>query len=213
MTKSAGRKVFLPVIITVWLFAIGVGLRFVLAYENTPGTVGGVPRVWPLESGLQRSTKLPTLVMMVHPQCPCSRASIGELAVLLEGRTDLVNAQVVFVRPWEFGDEWEKTELWNKTESIHGVKLSVDPGGAEARRFGSQTSGQVLLYSSQGQLLFSGGITDSRGHAGESEGRTAIVALLTQGQPASDVTPVFGCPLFGKGSKQEEEFCNASRRN
>ena len=90
MTQHPRREFFLPVIITLWLFATGVGLRFVLAHEHTPGTVGGVPRIWPLDSRLQRSTKLPTLVMMVHPQCPCSRASIGELAVLLEGRAELI---------------------------------------------------------------------------------------------------------------------------
>lgn len=213
MTKFAGRRLFLPVIIALWLFGTGIGLRFVLAYENTPGTVGGLPRVWPADSRLQHSTKLPTLVMMVHPQCPCSRASIGELAVLMAGRAELVDARVVFVRPWEFGADWEKTELWDKTQSIRGVKLSVDQGGIEARRFGSQTSGQVMLYSPEGKLLFSGGITDSRGHAGDNEGRTAIVTLLTQGQPAKDVTPVFGCPLFGKGTEQEEEFCDGSPRN
>jgi len=49
--------------------------------------------------------------------------------------------------------------------------------------------------------------------AGENEGRTAIGALLTQIQPARDVTPVFGCPLFGKGTEREGEFCDVSGRN
>jgi hypothetical protein len=168
--------------------------------------------MWPIESKLQRSTTLPTLVMMVHPQCPCSRASIGELAILMEGRQQFVKVVVVFVRPWKFGDEWEKTDLWRKTESIHGITMSVDYGGVEASRFGSQTSGQVMLYNPQGELLFSGGITAARGHAGDNEGRTAIAALLTHGQAARAETPVFGCPLFGR-TKDQEEVCDASHKN
>lgn len=214
MTTYARRKVFLPIIIVLWLFAIGVGLRFVLAYENSPGTVGGVPEVWPAASRVQRSPKLPTLVMMVHPQCPCSRASIGELALLMAESQERVNANVVFVRPSEFPEEWERTDLWNSVATIPGVKLSVDQGGVEAHRFGSQTSGQVVLYSPEGQLLFSGGITSSRGHSGDNEGRSAIVALLTQGRADKSETPVYGCPLFREGAKDEsEEFCNANHNH
>ncbi|HEV7683885.1 MAG TPA: hypothetical protein VGO68_17275 [Pyrinomonadaceae bacterium] len=37
MTKYAGREIFLPLILTRWLFATGVGSRFVLDYEHTSG--------------------------------------------------------------------------------------------------------------------------------------------------------------------------------
>ena len=91
------------------------------------------------------------------------------------------------------------------------VARKIDNDGIEARRFGSSTSGQVMLYNTQGKLLFSGGITASRGHSGDNDGRTAIVALLTQGQALTDETPVFGCQLFGK-AKDQEELCDASHK-
>ena len=91
------------------------------------------------------------------------------------------------------------------------VARKVDNDGIEARRFGSSASGQVLLYNPQGKLLFSGGITASRGHSGDNDGRTAIVALLTQGQAAKDETPVFGCQLFVT-AKDQEELCDASHK-
>ncbi len=47
-----------------------------------------------------------------------------------------------------------------------------------------------------GTLLFSGGITGARGHAGDNAGRAAIVALLNQLNPATTATNVFGCSLF-----------------
>jgi len=109
-------------------------------------------------------------------------------------------------------EKWEIAGLWESVANMPGVKLSVDNDGIEARRFGSSTSGHVMLYNTQGQLVFSGGITAARGHSGENDGRSAIVALLTQGQAATDETPVFGCQLFGK-AKDQEELCDGSHKN
>jgi hypothetical protein len=64
-----------------------------------------------------------------------------------------------------------------------------------ARQFHATTSGQTLLYSPAGSLMFSGGITAARGHEGDNVGESTIVALLT-GKPTDVVrTPVFGCPI------------------
>lgn len=203
-------KLVLALIITVWLLAIGVGLQLVVAYENSHGTAGGAPTVWPPDSRIQRATDLPTLVMMVHPRCPCSRASVGELSLLIAESQGRLNAQVLFVRPEDFPEEWEKSDLWSTVAAIPGVSISVDNGGLEALRFGSHTSGQVMLYSAAGELLFSGGITSARGHSGENEGRSAILTLLTKGNARSE-TPVYGCPLFSeRGNTKPEEFCGAS---
>ena len=60
-----------------------------------------------------------------------------------------------------------------------------DDDGAEARRFGAETSGQTLLYDEHGALLFSGGITGARGHAGDNAGRASLVALLNRGSGRS----------------------------
>jgi hypothetical protein len=212
MTKYAARKVFLPIVIIVWLCAIGVGVRFVLIYENSPGTVGATPKTWPGDSRVQRSPDLPTLLMMVHPHCPSSRASVIELSLLLAQVQGRVNANVLFVRPLGVPENWEKSELWASVAKMAGVKLSVDHDGIEASRFGSNTSGHVMLYDTKGQLLFSGGITPLRGHSGDSDGRTAMVALLIQGRAAKDQTPVFGCPLIGK-AKDPEELYDASHEN
>jgi hypothetical protein len=74
-----------------------------------------------------------------------------------------------------------------------------DDRGVEAERFGTSTSGQTLLYSADGRLLFSGGITGSRGHAGDNEGRDGLVALLTRAGSGRTRASVFGCPLFARG--------------
>jgi hypothetical protein len=44
-------------------------------------------------------------------------------------------------------------------------------------------------------LQFSGGITASRGHSGDNLGRSAVVALVTTGESATNHTSVYGCSL------------------
>lgn len=76
-----------------------------------------------------------------------------------------------------------------------------DGDGVEAKRFGAFTSGQALLYDAQGQLRFSGGITDSRGHEGDNAGREAIEAILAGKTATTTLTDVFGCGLFAPASE------------
>lgn len=215
MKSSRKKNALLLIGILGWLFAVGVGLRLIMDYENTPGRGGVSAAEWPADSQIPRTPGLPTLVTMVHPHCPCSRASVGELALLMVQGQGLVNANVVFVKPRDFPEEWEKTDLWASAAMIPGVKIRVDNDGIEARRFGSRTSGQIMLYSADGQLVFSGGITSSRGHSGDNDGRSAIITLLTKGSAEQSETPVFGCPLFGEGTSNHEvkDSCNANHSN
>lgn len=112
-----------------------------------------------------------------------------------------VTAYVLFLKPEGSSDDWEKTDLWQSAASIPDVKVIVDERGAEAHRFHASTSGQTVLYGSEGQLLFSGGITGSRGHSGDNAGRSAIVSLLHTGEAERSETFVFGCPLFDSDSE------------
>jgi hypothetical protein len=106
---------------------------------------------------------------------------------------------VLFLKPQGFSDDWVRSDLWNTAAAIRGVVLVRDDDGREARRFGSATSGQTLLYDGAGVLRFSGGITGSRSHAGDNAGRRSLVALLSGGAPDRSATNVFGCPLFTSG--------------
>ena len=186
------RKVLLHFTLIAWLLMVVLGLFFLAGYQNTAGRSETASTTWPAESQVTRTPGIPTLVMMVHPHCPCSRASIGELAVLMAKAEGVVNANVLFVKPPDFPVAWEKTDLWTSATIIPGVKVSVDDGGNEARRFRSHTSGQILLYDANGQLLFSGGITAGRGHFGDNEGLSAVVSLLMQGNSQSKEASVFG---------------------
>lgn len=184
-----------------WLLMIGIGMWFLKNYEISPGVAAAAPNQWPADSGIRRATHSATLVMLAHPHCPCTRASIGELSRLMTQARGRVTAYVLFVKPLNFSDGWEQTDLLRSAEAIPGVIVVRDDEGVEARRFHAVTSGQIVLYDAEGKQLFSGGITSARGHAGENAGRTAIVSLLTAGEAERRETPVFGCPLFAKISE------------
>jgi hypothetical protein len=127
---------------------------------------------------------------------------------------ELVDVHVLFVRPRAFAKNWEQTDLWNGAAKIPGVKIMTDEDGFEAGLFGSLTSGQAMLYDTNSRLVFSGGITASRGHAGDNEGRSAILSQLKTGTAATEQTAVFGCPLFKlTGERPAEEFCNGTHPN
>jgi hypothetical protein len=190
-----------------WIVTLSFGLRTLLRYESAPGGVGTVPSTWPTESKIHLETSGETLVMLAHPHCPCTRASVGELAQLMARVQGKVRAYVLFLKPDNSGTDWEDTDLRRSAAAIPGVTVLSDVDGAEAARFGAETSGHTLLFNSAGHLLFSGGITESRGHAGGNAGERAIVSLVNNHAADRAKTFVFGCSLVEHKPKGGEAVC------
>jgi len=190
-----------------WTVAVAFGLRTLLAYESTPGAVGAVPRQWPSTSQIERVTDRPTLVMLVHPRCPCTRASVAELAELMARMQGNVDAYVLFLKPRQSSIEWEDTDLQRSVAAIPSVTLLSDVDGVEARGFGAETSGHTLLFDLDGRLLFSGGITEFRGHVGDNTGVRAIESLINGRAPARTATSVFGCALAKHSHEGDKALC------
>jgi hypothetical protein len=189
----------------VWLVGVAAGTRILLDYENRPAAAHRSPAMWPKDSGLARVPKMPALVLFAHPQCPCTRATIGELALLMARLKGQITASVIFIKPKDMPENWAKTDLWRSASSIPGVTVISDAGGIETNRFHAQASGQTMLYAQDGRLLFSGGITASRGHSGDNAGRAIIIALVAAGKSERSSTPVFGCYLQAPDSRQDEK--------
>jgi hypothetical protein len=152
--------------------------------------------LFPRSSVVQLVADKPTLLLFAHPHCPCTRASLHELDGLPAETKDKVSVIVVFTVPDGVPAGWEKGDLWKLATSIPSLRVIRDPGGREAHRFDVEGSGHVLLYAPSGQLLFSGGITASRGHEGDNAGSSAVVSFILKGHAAINHTPVFGCSLL-----------------
>ncbi len=102
---------------------------------------------------------------------------------------------IVFVKPAGFDADWERTDTWTTAEQILALHVVCDPNGAEANRFGAKTSGEALLFTADGRLVFDGGLTSSRGHEGENPACDAMADLLDGGAGEFRQMPVFGCAL------------------
>jgi hypothetical protein len=174
------------------------GMVMFSRYQSTGGATGATPTSWPQDTSIERDSQRPTLVMFVHPRCPCSRASLEELNRILARSAKGLATHLLFTRSNEASQEWSRTDLWRTANSIPGITVREDLDGKEARRFGAETSGHVVLYDAQGHLQFSGGITGARGHAGDNAGEQTIRALVEGGPATISRTKVFGCSLFEK---------------
>ena len=176
-----------------WAGAAVFGGHALLKYENSPGKVGRVSSAWPANSSIQLAADRPTLVMVAHPQCPCSRASIDELAQVMARVQGKVRAYVLFYTPRDNGRDWQNTDTRRSAAQIPGVAVLSDIDGADAERFGAETSGHTFLFDPSGRLLFNGGITASRGHSGDNVGESSIVSLIDNHTTKVGQTFVFGC--------------------
>ncbi len=201
----------------MWAVAVGGGLIALWRHDATPGPEGATALGWPAGDGMRLEASRANLVIFLHPMCPCSRASLAELAELMRrAARGPISARAVFVEPSGAEIDATTTALWQRAGEIPGVTRVRDPGGRLARAFGAETSGQTFLYDGWGQLLFSGGITGSRSHEGENAGLEEIAAALravpsggggAEGGSAAlsgggtgrgvrlGSTPVFGCGL------------------
>jgi hypothetical protein len=205
--RSAFVRVLSVGIGMLWGVLILFGARVLLNYENAAGTPGAPPSHWPSHARIVRSSDRFTLVMLAHPNCPCTRASLAELEIVMAQLHGQLAAFVLFSKPGASAAEVEASNLWRKARIIPGVSVLYDDHGVQAEQFGGQVSGQTMLYDSNGRLVFSGGITSGRGHQGDNEGADAIVRLATSKQAAPATAPVFGCTLhdpraraLGKGT-------------
>lgn len=178
---------------TLTCLGLTAGYLSWMLYESAPGQGARPPARYP------EGRALPRLLLFLHPECPCSRATLEELAQI----RPQVQLEVVLSRQ-------PSAELLSRLSRFTGAELTPDPEGRQREIYQVWTSGQLIGYDAQGKLGFCGGITASRGQAGPSLGRANLLAWLN-GQPVQEGS-VFGCPLV-----HPDEMCRqrqgTARRN
>lgn len=169
-----------PISLCLWIAAVVAVGAHVAHYVGTPGPATRAP-----------STALAsTVTLYLHPKCVCSRASVQEFRRLLPA---LAGHRIrVIYHDQGKGMAWAQSELWTAFEDVPGVERVLDSGGRQTRADGVRTSGHVLAYGPDQRLLFSGGITASRGHEGPSPGGE-LLKKLSPGARQPAATPTFGC--------------------
>ncbi len=196
------------IMVGLWVLLSGAALFVMADYGSEPGEAGAAPEIWPsaLSTGIVPTPGKPTVVLFAHPLCPCTRATLVELESLTNRLYGLFDLHVLFYEPADVSAMpavWAASDLKHMASKLPGTRLHKDTNGELAKYFGAYTSGQVLLYGTDNRLRFAGGITPSRGHAGENPGRaTLISSIMTDSEvdPLAPVlNPVFGCRLHETG--------------
>ena len=190
-TSSFKQILFL----SLWLMAMGAGFYKLYLYSTTPGTVGSVQALWPQNSGIERNTQKALLVVFLHPDCECSRATLAELQMIRPQVEEKINFVFVFFKNTQSNLSSDVSELWKTATQFQFARSLVDQDGKIASEFGAETSGQTFLYDQKGHLVFQGGVTGMRGHVGDNIGKDAILSFAHTGTPLTSHTPAFGCSI------------------
>lgn len=205
------RCLRLSLLAPVWIAAVAVGFFLLLDYKHIPGEAATPPAKWPEQTSLPAPAGRPILLVFSHPHCPCTRATFRELEQILSQVHFRIDVRVIFVGVADGPTALEKISLLSSAQ-LPLAEIHCDEGDL-ARQFQVKTSGHVLLYNAPGQLCFSGGVTASRGHEGDSPGGIALTSWIRTGAGELANAPVYGCPLFASpaSAKCDLTSCGAPR--
>ncbi len=184
--------------VVLWITTVVVGLVQLLIFETAPGESNIAPARWPAATTIDRAIDHHTLVMFLHPHCPCSNASLNNLQTVMSRLNRTVALRIVLVRPPGCPEGWEDGALLHQLQARRDLTLYIDNDGVEAKRFGAQTSGHVLLYDPSARLVFTGGITPQRGHEGQCHGADAVANAVNYQPQTLICSQIYGCPLFSE---------------
>lgn len=192
--------------------------------QQAPAFSSAAESKWPARTKLLPYQSQGHLLVFVHPYCPCTLATLKNLQDLSIPET--VTVSVVQLRNRNLESIHTPFSGISRIVEKKGWNLVLDDDGMEAKTFGATTSGECMLFSPTGSLLFAGGITASRGHSGENTGLDLLSGMIQQigkkpplasqmpttPQLAKKLTssqfPTFGCPLFSEsGCRREAAAC------
>jgi len=178
----------------LWLGLIVGGYAWLLRYSFAAGKASASPHTIPSSVASQPPSARPQLFLALHPRCPCSRATLSELAKILSRAPKACDVTVLMYKPAAEPDRWMEGALFDKCRQM-SCRVRPDPDGRLAGSLGSLTSGGVVLYDGKGRLRYQGGITASRAHEGDNAGKQAVIEILRGQRDSQKSMPVFGCPI------------------
>src|SRR5688572_18019650 len=91
------KKILLLAGISLWLTAVCWGMKLLADYSFTAGERGAPTSVWPADAEFVREEGKFVLVLALHPECPCSRATLHELDGVLVNTPAKLSVLAVFI--------------------------------------------------------------------------------------------------------------------
>jgi len=183
------------IIAAVWLLMVMASLCAMTADTDRPGAMGAAPKLFPSGTQIKLAQDRPTLIIALEPSCACSSATIGEFERVIARASKSVATFVLITAPKAKPKLWEDFAASDRMQHLPGTVLINDQDGSMAHLFGLETSGHTLLYDTKGNLKFSGGITNGRGHEGQNIAESYLEKLINHPEMEAKSFPVFGCHL------------------
>jgi hypothetical protein len=186
--KIAGMRVHAAWVVgfVVWSALLAAGFDQGMRWKFGAGPNAAAPRH-------QTASDKPRLIIALHSQCPCSIATVQNLSTLSIAERSRMHITLVFTGP-----DPHHSPVMDKAASLPEAEKVFLDEEAVLKTYGARTSGQALLYSTSGRLLYCGGLTEARGEPGASAGLRAITQTLA-GLPCIASAPVYGCALQTAG--------------
>jgi len=186
-----------PLLIATWTIVVVAGLSVLGSYQGQRGRTGQAPLAYPSNASFIPAHNQFNLILSLHPHCPCSSATVEELSKILAHTGASMRVHILMFAPAGADANWTQTSLSDMAGRLPNTEIAVDVDGKQAKRLGALTSGDTQLYAPapDGRLLFHGGITSARGHAGDNAGADAIIAFVNGAPARTSETPVFGCEI------------------
>jgi hypothetical protein len=179
------------VALLTWGCALVGGFGLLIRYEATASQTGSPQAA---ESTVFRDGNVFSVVIGLHPHCPCSRATVAELLKIYSHVPEKTKITALVFKPKTEADSWIECVSLSTLQKMNAT-IVVDTDGERATSLGLNTSGQIQIYSPQGKLLYNGGITGARGHAGDNIGEGKALALLRGEIKFAESAPTFGCSI------------------
>lgn len=204
---------WLRALVCLWFLTASLSMLTLVAYASEPGDAPHLVTTWPANAPINHDKSADTLLLFIHPRCPCSSATLAQLARIVAAAPSPPRTIALLSRPR--GTQiaaWDRGALTEALNRIPNTIILPDPNGAIARQFGATTSGYCMLFDQQGNATFAGGITPARAHQGDNTGATRLARALRPEAPpiASICSPTFGCPLVlphAPASACTAEYC------
>ncbi len=201
LVRTFFQKNWLVLCTVSWLLLLPAAICVQLRYDSLPG-IAAVPKTaWPAASKIKYSTITNTLVMVLHPRCPCSRASVQQVASMMN-TTNPPKCIFLFYTPSIFAKGWEKTDIWNQASEIPDSVLISDIDGRETKTSEHPHPDRPTFFDRQGFLRYSGGLTEGRGHQGECRNLEAAIKALNDSHKPTTFGAVYGCPVVDSRKAQ-----------
>lgn len=143
------------VVIALWLCVVVLCFAKLAVYAQTPGFVGAPPNAAATVIPIDRERH--TLVLCVHPKCPCTQATIYELERLLRRCDELPMVVVYIYESEESPETWYEHAAASIQTRIPDALIMRDPDGEVSESIRVYTSGSTVLYERDGSPVFWGG--------------------------------------------------------